>query len=114
MHINEIESKLSELCLNRQNSNVPKIKPSWTTPGDWQAYTEQGIARAEEELQHSLRLRSAVDEILSAGSEDLQKQKSATDTALRQRIEDVTTAMNNLIKEREDVNGQINRLLKKG
>ena len=108
MFISEIEAKLSELCMTRQNSSVPKIRPSWTTPGDWQAYTEQGIARAEEELQHSLRLRSAVDEILSAGNEDLQKQKSATDTALRQRIEDVTTAMNNLIKERADVNDQIN------
>merc|ERR1712139_543463 len=108
MYVTEIESKLSELCLNRQNSNVPKIKPSWTTPGDWQAYTEQGIARAEEELQHSLRLRSAVDEILSAGSEDLQKQKSATDTALRQRIEDVTLAMNLLNDERAAVQSQIN------
>lgn len=108
LFVNEVEAKLSELCLTRQNSNVPKIRPSWTSPGDWQAYSEQGIARAEEELQHSLRLRSAVDEILSAGSEDLQQQKSATDSALRQRIEDVTTAMNNLIKERADVNDQIN------
>lgn len=108
MFIDEVEAKLSQMCLVRQNSNVPKIKPFWTTPGDWQAYSEQGIARAEEELQHSLRLRSAVDEILTAGSEDLQKQKSSTDTALRQRIEDVTTAMNNLIAERESVLSQIN------
>lgn len=108
MFINEVEQKLSQMCLLRQNSNVPKIKPFWTTPGDWQAYSEQGIARAEEELQHSLRLRAAVDEILTAGSEDLQKQKSSTDTALRQRIEDVTTAMNNLIAERESVISQIN------
>ena len=89
---NEIEAKLSELCLARQTSNVPKIKSSWTTPGDWQAYSEQGIAKAEEELQHSLRLRAAVDEIMTAGTEDLRKQKVATDNALRQRIEDVTLA----------------------
>jgi len=108
LFIDELEAKLSDLCLARQTSNVPKIKPFWTTPGDWQNYTEQGIARAEAELQHSLRLRSAVDEFLSAGSEDLKKQKAATDTALRQRIEDVTLAMNNLIAERASVNDQIN------
>jgi len=104
----EIESKLSELCLARQTSNVPKIKSSWTTPGDWQAYSQQGIAKAEEELQHSLRLRAAVDEILTASTEDLRKQKVATDNALRQRIEDVTLAKNNLEKERQDVNTHIN------
>lgn len=107
-YIEEVEQKLSTLCLARQQSNVPKIKPFWTTPGDWQAYSEQGIGRAEEELQHSLRLRAAVDEILAAGSEDLRKQKAATDTALRQRIEDVTLAMNLLSDERASVNNQIN------
>lgn len=105
---NNVEDQLSELCLARQTSNVPKIKPFWTTPGDWQAYSEHGIRRAEEELQNSLRLRAAVDEILSAGSEDLRKQKSTTDTALRQRIEDVTLAKNRLETERNTVNQQIN------
>jgi len=102
---NNVGQQLSELC---QTSNVPKIKPFWTTPGDWQAYSEQGICRAEEELQHSIRLRAAVDEILAAGSEDLRKQKAATDTALRQRIEDVTLAKNMLQEERNSVNNQIN------
>jgi len=105
---NNVDRQLSELCLARQASNVPKIKPFWTTPGDWQAYSEQGISRAEEELQHSIRLRAAVDEILAAGSEDLRKQKAATDTALRQRIEDITLARNRLQCERDSVNQQIN------
>lgn len=103
-----IDAQLSELCLARQKSNVPKIKSYWTTPGDWQAYSEMGIAKAEEELQHSIRLRAAVDEILEAGCEDLRKQKSATDTALRQRIEDVTLAKNNLELEKSSVETQIN------
>merc|ERR1711881_428159 len=98
--IDLVEQKLSALCLARQQGSVPKIKPFWTTPGDWQNYSEQGIARAEEELQHSIRLRSAVDEILSAGCEDLKKQKHATDDALRQRIEDVSLAKKNLAEER--------------
>lgn len=106
----DINSKLSEMCLARQQSNVPRIKSNWITPGDWQSYSEQGIAKAEEELQHSLRLRAAVDEILSASTEDLQKQKVATDNALRQRIEDVTLAKDNLEKEKSDVNDQINAI----
>lgn len=108
--IEDINSRLKEMCLAKQQSNVPRIKSNWTTPGDWQAYSEQGIAKAEEELQHSLRLRAAVDEILSASAEDLQKQKVATDNALRQRIQDVTLAKNNLEKEKSDVNCQINAI----
>jgi len=106
--IDLVEQKLSALCLARQQGSVPKIKPFWTTPGDWQNYSEQGIARAEEELQHSIRLRSAVDEILSAGCEDLKKQKHATDDALRQRIEDVSLAKKNLEDEHSAVGRQIN------
>lgn len=105
---NFVDARLSELCTARQQSNVPKIKPFWTTPGDWQAYSQQGIARAEEELQSSIRLRKAVDEILTAGCEDLRKQKAAADTALRQRIEDITLAKNNLEVERTHVENQIN------
>lgn len=109
-NIASIDSKLSEMCLAKQQSNVPRIKSNWTTPGDWVAYSEQGIAKAEEELQHSLRLRAAVDEILAASTEDLQKQKVATDNALRQRIEDVTLAKDNLEKEKCDVLCQINAI----
>jgi tektin-1 len=106
----KIEAKLSEMCLAKQQSNVPRIKSNWTTPGDWQAYSESGIAKAEEELQHSLRLRAAVDEIMSAGTEDLRKQKVATDNALRQRIEDVTLAKDNLEKEKQDIGMQIDAI----
>lgn len=105
-----IDSKLSSLCLAKQNSNVPRIKSFWTTPGDWQAYSEHGITKSEEELQHSLRLRVAVDEILAAGTEDLRKQKAGTDNALRQRIEDVVLAKNNLETEKQDVSNEINNI----
>jgi len=109
---NNIEEMLSELCLKRQNSNIPSIKRFWTTPGDWQKYSEQGIARAEEEIQHSIRLRSAVDEILSAGTEDLRKQKNSSDNALRQRIEDVTLAKTHLETEKHHVSEHIGAVSK--
>jgi len=108
--VNRIERRLSELTLARQQSSVPKINTTWTTPGDWQAYSENGIAKAEEELQHSLRLRSAVDEIISCGTEDLRKQKTATDNALRQRLEDVNLAKSNLEGERSEILEQINQI----
>jgi tektin-1 len=109
-NLNILNDKLSEMCLAKQQSNVPRIKTNWTTPGDWQSYSESGILKAEEELQHSLRLRAAVDEILSASNEDLRKQKVSTDNALRQRIEDVTLAKDNLEKERQDINMQIDAI----
>lgn len=105
-----IDEQLSKLCKSRQHSVVPRIQKSWTTPGDWQAYSQQGIAKAEEELQHSIRLRAAIDEILAAANEDLCKEKCSTDNALRQRIEDMSLAKFNLENSRAAVGQQIDEV----
>jgi len=106
-NILKLEDRLSELSLARSNSIIPKINHSWTTPRDWQHYSEQGIAKAEEELQHSIRLRSAIDEILAAAFEDLCSEKAKTDNALRQRIEDMSLAKLNLEQSRDECSHQI-------
>ena len=69
---------------------------SIVTPDQWQSFSAHNVARAESEIQTSMRLREAMNQTILQSTSTLEALRIATNYAFRKRIHEVDQAKQEL------------------
>lgn len=108
--------------LSKGNSfkvGVTRVCPNSTSREEWMDFTNTNIWEAEKQRQNSKAMRTVIDGLLQATTNDMKRQKDATDTAFYRRIaetrdskEKLEEHLRRVKKEITEMEDNITRLLK--
>ena len=66
------------------------------TPEQWASFSNENILKAEKERNASSSLRGVIDGVLEQTKQDIEKQKATVNLEFSKRIQEISTAKQNL------------------
>ncbi|XP_011633588.1 tektin-1 [Pogonomyrmex barbatus] len=115
----DLENKESNLHIDRRNVTLKENDFNLSiyhdtscfdksiTLNDWELHTNSNVINANKEMNNAKRLRSHIDTIIKQTINELNEQKSITNEAFRQRIEQTREAKTKLELEHSEIMKQV-------
>lgn len=109
-----IDNHNSELTSNSKGNQfkpgVTKVCPNSTSREEWMDFTNTNIWEAEKQRQTSKAMRTVIDGLLQATTNDMQRQKDSTDDALQRRVSETRDSKEKLEDHLRRVKKQITEM----